>query len=101
MFHSILEWEPIYHPMHLHGHRMVVTEINNGSSTQPGSKPNNFPPYKDTVAVPSTGHAVIRFRADNPGQCYIEKCIHIYTLLYSKVVHLSFIYRILDVSLSL
>lgn len=64
---SISEWEEIYHPMHLHGHRMVVTKVNSPNSQQ-SSKINDFPPYKDTVAVPSQGHAIIRFRADNPGQ---------------------------------
>lgn len=46
---------------------MVVTELSNGSYTSSPTKINNFPPYKDTVAVPSQGHVTIRFRADNPG----------------------------------
>uniref|UniRef100_A0A336LRE1 CSON012189 protein n=1 Tax=Culicoides sonorensis TaxID=179676 RepID=A0A336LRE1_CULSO len=69
------EWEPIYHPMHLHGHRMVVTEISNGTDIT-NLNVNNFPPYKDTIAVPSQGHVIVRFRADNPGfwmfHCHFE-----------------------------
>lgn len=28
------------------------------------------PPFKDTIAVPNNGYAIIRFRANNPGKCF-------------------------------
>jgi len=30
-----------------------------------------LPPFKDTVAVPSNGYVITRFRADNPGEYFL------------------------------
>lgn len=71
------------HPMHLHGHKFWVL----GSGT--GSFPYNTvldapqsiinlrdPPYRDTVDLPPSGWAAIRYTTDNPGawllHCHIQ-----------------------------
>lgn len=75
----------LHHPFHLHGHRFIVTALGRDSTGMPMSvstakrlKVNNNllahnsnntrPPFKDTVSIPSRGYAVVRFRADNPGE---------------------------------
>ncbi|XP_063697643.1 uncharacterized protein LOC134828593 [Culicoides brevitarsis] len=72
---SSKDWEPIYHPMHLHGHRMVVTEMNSPKFPRNGTI-KEYPAYKDTIAVPSQGQVTVRFRANNPGfwmlHCHFE-----------------------------
>lgn len=66
------------HPFHLHGygfHVVAVGVVENNISTdivrelnEQNSISKNFNgPVKDTVSVPSSGYAVIRFVADNPG----------------------------------
>jgi FtsP/CotA-like multicopper oxidase with cupredoxin domain len=49
---------PMPHPMHLHGHRFQVVEINGF---------NFSGAVRDTVRVPAGGRVVIVFDADNPG----------------------------------
>jgi laccase len=67
------------HPFHLHGygfHVVAVGVVENNISTdivrelnEQNSISKNFNgPVKDTVSVPSSGYAVIRFVADNPGK---------------------------------
>ncbi|KAI4147817.1 MAG: hypothetical protein LQ340_005362 [Diploschistes diacapsis] len=68
------------HPFHLHGHQfqtLLRTAPNGGYYS--GTTPSNVsatPMRRDTLMVQNGGHAVIRFRADNPGvwllHCHIE-----------------------------
>lgn len=44
--------------------KQIVRELNE----QNGISKNLGGPLKDTVSVPSSGYAVIRFVADNPGE---------------------------------
>ncbi|PGH12270.1 hypothetical protein AJ80_06784 [Polytolypa hystricis UAMH7299] len=75
------------HPFHLHGHNFYILSLHESSigwgSYNPflptpeqssPSEPHIGPPYdltravlRDTVQIPRRGHAVLRFRADNPG----------------------------------
>ena len=72
----------VNHPFHLHGYSFAVLET--GNTTDPehleqllqeyNSKQLNKthkPPFVDTLAVPSQGYAVVRFKADNPGKCNV------------------------------
>ena len=68
------------HPFHLHGHQfqtLVRTAPNGGyyEGTLVGNV-SDTPMRRDTLMVQNGGHAVIRFRADNPGvwlfHCHIE-----------------------------
>lgn len=56
--------------MHLHGHRFVVVKLKSNSTTNTTYENYSNPVYKDTVAIPSTGFIVIRFRANNPGEIF-------------------------------
>ncbi|CAI7570555.1 unnamed protein product [Penicillium pancosmium] len=68
------------HPWHLHGHQFQVvqrSDVNGGFFT--GAYWQNIshtPVRRDTIMVQNNGHAVIRFRADNPGvwllHCHVE-----------------------------
>merc|ERR1711939_122430 len=71
------------HPMHLHGHKFWILGSGEGdfpySSVQdvPSSLANlDDPPYRDTVELPASGWAVIRYVSDNPGawllHCHIQ-----------------------------
>ena len=70
------------HPFHLHGHHFqVLDRPRTGAGDWPGParasrKYNRKPPRRDTVAVFPKSHAVLRFKADNPGvylfHCHIE-----------------------------
>lgn len=98
------------HPFHVHGTQLYVTEIGqvfNESmsiaraeeiitsrrvSTERSSI--NFYPVKDTVSIPSSGFAVMRFRADNPGFWFVCLSIiiifsHIYIAFFlnCRLVH--------------
>ncbi|EEH49915.2 uncharacterized protein PADG_05994 [Paracoccidioides brasiliensis Pb18] len=71
------------HPFHLHGHDFFVLTLH--AATQGWGSYNPFDPHprhqqfrpsskdlekavlRDTVQIPQRGHAVLRFRADNPG----------------------------------
>ncbi|KAK2753874.1 hypothetical protein FQN55_000238 [Onygenales sp. PD_40] len=70
------------HPFHLHGHIFAVLTLH--ASTRGWGSYNPFDPqqrqqyqptgndlskavFRDTVLIPRRGHAVLRFRADNPG----------------------------------
>ncbi|GKZ38374.1 hypothetical protein AbraIFM66950_010532 [Aspergillus brasiliensis] len=79
------------HPFHLHGHHFYILRTYQapigwgaynpftdayppGLAAQPASSSTPDIPYdlsraqlRDTVYIPSRGHAVLRFRADNPG----------------------------------
>ncbi|CAI9098359.1 OLC1v1034991C1 [Oldenlandia corymbosa var. corymbosa] len=68
------------HPMHLHGTNFVVLAQGFGNyNAAEDSKKFNLvnPQERNTIAVPTAGWAVIRFRANNPGvwfmHCHIEK----------------------------
>lgn len=73
----------MHHPFHLHGHKFLVAglgqhpdgpmsvekaKILDRNRMLPRGLINARPPFKDTVSIPSTGYAVIRFRASNPGK---------------------------------
>ncbi|KAI9202143.1 Cupredoxin [Polychytrium aggregatum] len=68
------------HPFHLHGHVFQVvfrsTEAGQYYNSSIVIPPQPNPVRRDTVIVPGTGSAVLRFRADNPGiwlfHCHIE-----------------------------
>ncbi|KAJ5146391.1 Multicopper oxidase type 2 [Penicillium bovifimosum] len=67
------------HPWHLHGHQFQVlqrTDVDGGYYTGLGSKVSTTPVRRDTIMVQNHGHAVLRFRADNPGvwmlHCHVE-----------------------------
>ncbi|GLJ52121.1 hypothetical protein SUGI_1108570 [Cryptomeria japonica] len=67
------------HPMHLHGYNFYVVGFGFGNY-DPVKDPLKFnlvnPPKRNTVAVPVSGWAAIRFYADNPGvwflHCHID-----------------------------
>lgn len=67
---------PYPHPMHLHGH--VFQIVAKGSGTWNGDESGfpQVPTKRDGVLVPANGHAVIRFKADNPGvwffHCHVD-----------------------------
>ncbi|XP_069677181.1 uncharacterized protein [Periplaneta americana] len=70
--------EDISHPFHLHGYAFYVMaegQYTNGltvqdvyaNMTSQVLMQSSAPIQKDTLAVPSNGYAIIKFRADNPG----------------------------------
>ncbi|CAI7651800.1 unnamed protein product [Penicillium glandicola] len=67
------------HPWHLHGHQFQVlqrTPVDGGYYTGLGPNVSTTPVRRDTIMVQNHGHAVLRFRADNPGvwmlHCHVE-----------------------------
>lgn len=64
------------HPIHLHGYHFFVVGEGFGNFN-PQTDPSRFnlvdPPVRNTIDVPVGGWAVIRFVADNPGMCTIQK----------------------------
>ncbi|CAO1638951.1 unnamed protein product [Sympodiomycopsis kandeliae] len=81
---TIYNWDAGNHPFHLHGKQFAVVHK---SMDVTSDDPSINPPYdptkvydgpikRDTVMVPSTGSATIRFRADNPGawvfHCHLD-----------------------------
>ncbi|KAJ5451547.1 Multicopper oxidase type 2 [Penicillium cf. griseofulvum] len=67
------------HPWHLHGHQFQVlqrTPVDGGFYKGLTSNVSATPIRRDTIMVQNNGHAVIRFRADNPGvwmlHCHVE-----------------------------
>lgn len=63
------------HPMHLHGYAFYVVGTGIGDfdvDTDPQGYNLVDPPYVNTVAVPKSGWAAIRFVADNPGVWYMH-----------------------------
>jgi iron transport multicopper oxidase len=68
------------HPFHLHGHTFQVlqrTQPNQGAFNGTlFANVSSTPIKRDTIMVQNGGHAVLRFRADNPGtwlfHCHIE-----------------------------
>lgn len=55
------------HPIHLHGSHFYITGIGSNASSISYEHQSESPPYKDTLSVPGSGYAIIRFKADNPG----------------------------------
>ncbi|KAJ1900933.1 ferroxidase fet3 [Kickxella alabastrina] len=56
------------HPFHLHGHNffiMVRGTIDRNQKNRIAAA--KFPIRRDTITVPPTAYAIVRFRADNPG----------------------------------
>ncbi|KIW35951.1 hypothetical protein, variant 2 [Exophiala oligosperma] len=71
------------HPMHLHGHKFWFLGAGEGdfpfeSVTDAPSSMINLqnPPYRDTIDLPPSGWAVIRYITDNPGawlfHCHVQ-----------------------------
>merc|ERR1712000_571481 len=71
------------HPMHLHGHEFWFLGAGEGDSPfesvtdAPSSMINlQNPPYRDTIDLPPSGWAVIRYITDNPGawlfHCHVQ-----------------------------
>lgn len=68
------------HPMHLHGFSFYVVGTGFGNFDK-DKDPLNYnlvdPPYQNTVGVPRSGWAAIRFRAQNPGvwfmHCHLDQ----------------------------
>jgi len=71
------------HPMHLHGHKFWLLGSGAGVfpylsvTDAPSSMINlNNPPYRDTIDLPPSGWAVIRYITDNPGawlfHCHVQ-----------------------------
>ncbi|KAJ5365814.1 Multicopper oxidase type 2 [Penicillium concentricum] len=67
------------HPWHLHGHHFQVlqrTPVDGGFYQGLTSNVSTTPIRRDTIMVQNNGHAVLRFRADNPGvwmlHCHVE-----------------------------
>ncbi|CAL1684661.1 unnamed protein product [Lasius platythorax] len=92
----------LHHPFHLHGYAFNIMSAgapNNGTGTtveeikildKKGLLPRRkfSPPFKDTIAVPNNGYAIIRFRANNPGYWFFH-CHFIYhlTLGMANIFH--------------
>lgn len=55
------------HPIHLHGSHFYITGIGSDATKISYEPQSENPPYKDTLSVPGSGYAIIRFKADNPG----------------------------------
>ncbi|CAP72621.1 uncharacterized protein PODANS_2_530 [Podospora anserina S mat+] len=67
------------HPFHLHGHHFQVLDrpkTGTGDWSGRDTNYNQKPPRRDTVTVMAHSHAVLRFKATNPGtwlfHCHIE-----------------------------
>ncbi|KAK8963024.1 putative laccase-9 [Platanthera guangdongensis] len=68
------------HPMHLHGFSFYVVGTGFGNFDK-DKDPLNYnlvdPPYQNTVGVPRSGWAAIRFKAQNPGvwfmHCHLDQ----------------------------
>lgn len=46
----------------------------------------NLPPAKDTIAVPNNGYVVFRFRADNPGNVFLNIIIECDRKIFLNVI---------------
>lgn len=81
---TVYNWDAGNHPFHMHGKQFaVVHKSMDVTSTDPTINPPydrtkvyESPMRRDTVMVPSTGSATLRFRADNPGawvfHCHLD-----------------------------
>ncbi|KAF9888532.1 hypothetical protein FE257_008639 [Aspergillus nanangensis] len=61
---------PVFHPMHIHGHDLVVlkssSEPYQGYGSLKGLQLDN-PLRRDTVLLPNNGYLVVAWKSDNPG----------------------------------
>ncbi|KAH6973725.1 Cupredoxin [Ilyonectria sp. MPI-CAGE-AT-0026] len=55
------------HPIHLHGHDFFVLAQGSGSYSSSVTLNTSNPPRRDTAILPSAGHLVMAWKADNPG----------------------------------
>lgn len=66
---------PISHPIHWHGHDVVLL-AQNQSQFDPNESFAYFnfdnPPRRDVILLPETGYIAVAFRADNPGAWLIH-----------------------------
>ena len=70
------------HPMHLHGHHLLVLSRNGVAST--GS-----PWWSDTLEVDSGDRYVVAFRADNPG-VWMDHCHNLGHAVKGLTMHLMY-----------
>lgn len=70
------------HPMHLHGHHMLVIGKN-------GKRPTGSPVWQDTVLVRPGEVVDVAFRADNPG-IWMDHCHNFVHTALGMVLHLSY-----------
>lgn len=67
------------HPFHLHGHHFqAIYRSDEDAGTFEDSNPSEsdyptMPMRRDTFVLYPTGNIVLRFRADNPGECCLAK----------------------------
>jgi FtsP/CotA-like multicopper oxidase with cupredoxin domain len=71
------------HPMHLHGHHVVVLERN-------GVRATGSPWWTDTLDVDKGATFIIAFRADNPG-IWIDHCHNLPHAAAGLVAHLAYV----------
>ena len=73
------------HPMHLHGFAFYVVGRGLGNfnqTTDPATYNLIDPPFQNTVTVPKSGWAAVRFRAANPGEfLYLLACNSVWAKL--------------------
>ena len=70
------------HPVHLHGHTFQIAQRSDKSAGRYNdSIPlSPFPIRRDTVMVSGGGHAVLRYRTDNPGKSHAIVSIFFFTM---------------------
>ncbi|KAJ2777841.1 ferroxidase fet3 [Coemansia javaensis] len=66
------------HPFHMHGHNffIMVRGTNDDNPANRLTANDQYPMRRDTITIPPNQHAIVRFRADNPGvwlfHCHME-----------------------------
>lgn len=70
------------HPMHLHGHRMLVL-------SKDGEKPTGSPWWTDTLDIAPGERYEVAFRADNPGM-WMDHCHNLDHARDGMVLHLAY-----------
>ncbi|KAJ1946675.1 ferroxidase fet3 [Linderina macrospora] len=64
----MVNYGPLAHPMHLHGHAFQVVEYGFTNGTKTVERPRTpWPIRRDTVTLGPFQYVAIRFQADNPG----------------------------------
>ncbi|MEV6758242.1 multicopper oxidase family protein [Streptomyces sp. NPDC051214] len=70
------------HPMHLHGHHMLVLSKN-------GKRASGSPMWQDTVLVRPGEEVQVAFKADNPG-IWMDHCHNFFHSKLGMVMHLAY-----------
>lgn len=79
------------HPLHLHGFSFYTVGRGFGNfreDTDPSSYNLVDPPYENTVGVPRSGWAAVRFRALNPGNCLTSSLLLDIVIIRTEFVKL-------------